>query len=931
MCKILSILILLQISLTADFKKAAAVLEKRCVSCHNPDKTKGKLDLTTREKILTKKKAVIPGKPLESLIIEAVSGDEPEMPPKGETLTKAEIKVLKVWIQNGAKWDEGRVLEDNPNVDLDWWSLKSITKTAVSGKNPVDTLINKSLKAKNLKANKEAPPQVLIRRISYDLTGLPPTPEEIAAFIKSYNVDPEKAWKQKVDELLARPAFGEKWGQHWLDVARYADSHGYDKDKLRRNAWPYRDYVIRSLNEDKPFPRFVQEQVAGDIIFPGTDDGIIGLGFLAAGPWDFVGHEEVSEDKIDGKIARHSDRDEMVSAVFNVFQSTTVQCAACHHHKFDPVRMEDYYRLHAVFSAVDRADRPYGGSPSELAERQKINSQIAELNKQKKDIQKKVPADKRRPEFGFHSKIVKKQMTKKWVQIDLGKIAELGKIRLFPSYDDYNNIGAGFGFPVRYMVEASDTADFKNPRVIYKSKADEKRPYKPVEITAVGVKGRFIRMTATKLAPRSNDFIFALDEMQVLAVKSEDNIASRAKVTSLDSIEAKPRWSRRNLTDGVKFIDKNGGNDKAKEIRARLQKIDRQLAELNKKRNGKTSVVYAAATHFKTRGKFKATQGKKRSIHLLHRGDVTSPGKKMKAGAPPLWKGARSVFTEADDWQEAEGRKELAFYLTDKENPLLWRSIANRLWLWTFGKAIVETPNDFGRMGMKPSHPELLDFLAAQLRDDPKHSLKSIVRMLVMSKTYRRSSEGSSENKNIDAGNKYLWRYNRRRLSAEEYRDSLLYVSGRLNRKAGGPGFFDFVLQKTAHSPHYEYHLFNHTREESHRRSIYRFIARSQPQPFLTTLDCADPSLSVARRNESTTALQALAQWNNPFVEVMAGFFAEKYPKKDLRSLRKYSELVLGRKPTAAEEKILLKQLQDHGVANLARVLFNMSAFTYVN
>ncbi len=164
----------------------------------------------------------------------------------------------------------------------------------------------------------------------------------------------EKDWAALVDQLLASPAFGEKFGQHWLDLARYGETHGYDKDKPRNNAWPYRDYVIRSFNEDKPYGRFVREQVAGDVLFPGTPDGIVALGFLAAGPWDLIGHIEVGEGKLDGRIAKHLDRDEMVSTVFNVFQSTTVQCAQCHHHKFDPVRMEDYYRLHAVFAAVDR-------------------------------------------------------------------------------------------------------------------------------------------------------------------------------------------------------------------------------------------------------------------------------------------------------------------------------------------------------------------------------------------------------------------------------------------------------------------------------------------------------------------------------------------------------------------------------------------------
>jgi hypothetical protein len=263
---------------------------------------------------------------------------------------------------------------------------------------------------------------------------------------------------------------------------------------------------------------------------------------------------------------------------------------------------------------------------------------------------------------------------------------------------------------------------------------------------------------------------------------------------------------------------------------------------------------------------------------------------------------------------------------------LFWRSIANRVWQWTFGEGLVGTGNDFGRMGLAPTHPELLDALAAQLRDDPRQSLKALIRTLVTTRAYRRSSRSLPENERIDANNTALWRANRRRLTAEEYRDSLLAVSGVLRRDdAGGPSFQDFVIEKPQHSPHYEYALHNAEDPASWRRSVYRFIVRSQPQPFLSVLDCADPSQSVARRDESTTALQALAQWNNRLVEVMSRKYADRLAREVGDPVRNACLLALGRPPSPEEDATLRAHLREFGPASLARVIFNLNAFVYLD
>ena len=840
----------------------------------------------------------------------------------------------------------------------------------------MDAFVAAKLEESGLRPLPEADPAILIRRVTYDLTGLPPTPEEVDAFLANPH------WEATVDRLLDSPAFGEKLGQHWLDVARYAETHGYDKDKPRTNAWPYRDYVIRSFNEDKPFSRFVQEQVAGDVLFPGEPDGVVALGFLAAGPWDFIGHWEVGEGKVDGRIAKHLDRDEMVTAVFNAFESTTVQCAQCHHHKFDPIRMEDYYRLHAVFAAVDRADRVYAGLPPEQERRKNevtahINTLKQEQEKLTTQIQRIVAAktsglDRRiaelkekygtgtelQPQYGYHSGIAKNPDEEKWVQLDLGKPRGATEVRIMPAYDDYNSIGAGFGFPLRYRVEVSNDPEFvKDVRLLSDATAkDQPNPKKQtLKIDGDGKPFRFLRFTATRLAERKRDYILALGEIEVVNEGGADNFAREATVTAKDSIESNVRWGRANLVDGIYFREVDNPKAAAematlekkrdaiaKSLRppdtdARLAEINEELGKLETERKAfpEGQLVYAAATHFPRGGRFTATEGKPRPIHLLHRGDLSSPGDAMVPGVPPLWEGIEPTLFANDVWDEGKARADLARYLTRQDNPLVWRSIANRLWQWTFGAPLVGTPNDFGRGGMKPTHPELLDFLAATLRDDPDQSMKSIVRLLVTSATYRRSSTHDSANAAIDGSNAYLWRANRRRLSAEEIRDSLLLVSGVLDRTMGGPSFQDFIIEKPQHSPHYEYDLHDPNDPKSHRRSIYRFIVRSQPQPMLTTLDCADPSMSVPERDESTTALQALTQWNNRFVEAMAGRMADRLQKEAPGSAAEKvafaCRLALGREPSDQELKILTEHLQQNGEASFARILFNLNAFVYVD
>ena len=262
--------------------------------------------------------------------------------------------------------------EAAPTSKIDWWSFRPAARTALpastlqpfnASTNPIDLFIRAKLAEKNLQPSPEADAATFIRRIAYDLTGLPPTPEEVDAFKESAIANRQSAIEHLADRLLASPRHGERWARHWLDVVHFGETHGYDKDKLRMHAWPYRDYVIRAFNEDKPYARFVEEQLAGDVLYPGDPDGVVALGFISGGPWDFVGHVELPITKTDGLIARYNERDDMVMTTFSTFQSLTVHCARCHDHKFDPITQKDYYSLQSVFAGVDRANRPYDQDP----------------------------------------------------------------------------------------------------------------------------------------------------------------------------------------------------------------------------------------------------------------------------------------------------------------------------------------------------------------------------------------------------------------------------------------------------------------------------------------------------------------------------------------------------------------------------------------
>lgn len=1059
----------------------------------------------------------------------------------------------------------------------DWWSFRLISRPVVpqnssSSNNAIDAFIRARLKTEGLLPSKEADRRTLIRRVTFDLIGLPPTPEEIGGFVSDPAPD---AYERLVDRLLASPRYGERWARHWLDVVHYGDTHGFDKDKIRPNAWPYRDYVIRAFNQDKPYSRFVKEQLAGDVLFPGDPDGVVATGFIVAGPWDAVGQIEVSENTSNGAIVRNLDRDDMVMNTMSTFTSLTVHCARCHNHKFDPITQQDYYSLQAVFAGIGRADRPYDADPaialrrSQLTqEKGRLETALAALDQKTRGVtppgvaalDQEIDVLRRRAAalapsgaslanrtLGYHSVIEKRPDVAKWVQVDLGSARPIDTVFLTPVWHDYSGWpGPGWGFPHRFKLEAADDPTFSTRVTVLAdhTQADFHNPgTTPVAIAApAGLNARYIRMTATKLWQRTDDFIFALSEMIVLSQGRD--AALGAPVTALDSIEAPGSWGKAYLVDGmfgrtsfaqiadvsaepsptngyhseiaatpdvtkwvqidlgkpelldrirliparptdfpdtpgfgfpVRFkveasnaddfshatllIDQatrnfpspgdnpvmvSGGGTSARYVRvtanrlwerrndyafalaeveiesggriisrgaavtaldsiesgrwsraalvdgyssrtripigntpqsgislfadaerAELQfqsAVDRReellrqsippelrdqmtrtrssLAEVNAElaRTTGSHEVYAAASHFAPIGNhIPPPGGKPRPIHVLFRGNLTDPRELVGAGAVAFLPGAKGRFELPDPDNEGARRAALAEWIVDRQNPLTWRSIVNRIWHYHFGHGIVETTNDFGHMGALPSNPELLDWLASEFRDGGEsiktaQSIKSLQRLIVTSATYRQSSQGNSANEKVDAGNHFLWRMNRRRLEAEALRDTVLSVSGKLDLTMGGPGYYLFGFIDD-HSPHYLYDQHDPDDPKSLRRTIYRFIVRSVPDPFMTTLDCPDPSIINDKRFETVTALQSLAMLNDTFMVREAQHFAERLQQAapDLPGqIDAAYKLALGRSPTQEESKDLVDFAQKNGLPNCCRLIFNLNEFVFV-
>jgi hypothetical protein len=743
--------------------------------------------------------------------------------------------------------------------------------------------------------------------------------------------------------------------------------------------------VIRSFNEDVPYGQFIREQVAGDVLWPDDPQGVIATGFIAAGPWDFVGHVELREGTVDKLKAQLNDRDDMVANTISTFNSLTVHCARCHDHKFDPIPQIDYYRLQAVFAGIDRGDRPYR-SPSLAARRSALEEKKDSLRDENKKIYQAIAAqtsassevarldallaearqplserprpvtETPSPTNGYHSGVYPTPDTTLWVQVDLGASIPIDEIRIYPARPTDFPDTPGFGLPTNFRIEIGDDATFPASEVSASTVAADSRgdllnvEDEPLLVRPEGRRARYVRMTATRLWKRSNDYVFALAEIEVLS--GGVNRARGTAVTAFDSIEL-GRWSKPALVDG--FDSRHGllaandpislaRNDQLLRVR-KLEAAWKQAVEaasdpsLRERRDAIRGAIAEIDTQIAALPPeplvYAVRPRSPRPIHTLRRGDVEQPAEIADPGTLSCIQVSGIPATFKLDHPQAEGerRKALAEWLASQDNVLTWRSIANRLWHYHFGRGIVDTPNDFGRNGGKPTHPELLDWLASELIENGQ-SLKAMHRRIVTSATYRQSSRSNPAAEAIDAENRLLWRQNRRRLDAESVRDTVLTTCGTLDLRMGGPGF-DLFRFKDDHSP-----VYDHSDPEKidnpevRRRTVYRFTVRSVPNPFLDALDCADPNLNTPTRSQTLTALQALALLNDLFMIRQSQAFADRLELDASDPDSQIDEayrLALGRLPHDRERRALADYASRHGLANACRILLNTNEFMFVD
>ncbi len=961
----------------------APILIRHCLDCHGSGATKGGLNLLTRKGALTGGRtgpALVPGKLKDSLLWQRVEADE--MPPK-KPLAAREKELLRRWITAGGAWGSDPIDPFRATTDkrggFDWWSLQPLHKgTAPSPRQtgwvrqPLDAFILQRLEAKGLTPSPEADRRTLLRRLSFDLIGLPPTSEEVEAFV--HDRDP-LAYEKVVDRLLASPHYGEHWARHWLDVVRWGESDGFERDLPRSNAWPYRDWVIKALNRDLPYDEFVRWQLAGDRLHPDDPEALAATGFLVAGPHDIV---VPASDRMKAAM-RQDEMEDLVGTVGQTFLGLTVHCARCHDHKFDPISQKDYYRLVAALAGVGQGERPLP-APKPGQELARLQARLEQLNRQQDALEnpirarllaekrKKVPDLKPLAAWDFQTglkdqrgmldctlqagarqearglvvdgktsyaasaplaKDLREKTLEAWVH--LGRLEQRGGGVLSVQTLNGNVFDAivfGEQEPGRWMAGseffhrtrsfqgASETEahreavhfvmvyDSEGTIRAYRNGVPYGQPYRSAGLVTFkagaaqvvfglrhGPAGGNKMLEGVILKARLYDRALSAEEVAQSAgtfIAEADLVAQ----LSAEQRQQRERWS------------------------AERRRLAAKIQDLLPRTNGK---VYAVVP------------GQPGPTHLLLRGSVDARGELLAPGGIAAL-GKQADFALKPDAPEADRRLALARWITDPTNPLFARVIVNRLWHYHLGTGLVDTPSDFGFNGGRPSHPELLDWLAGELIRH-RWSLKAMHRVIVTSATYRQASRPRPEAQRSDADNRLYWRVAPRRLEAESLRDAMLLIAGHLDPTVGGPAYQDFRSYFFKGTQFYD--PLDQVGDTFRRRTIYRMWARGGRNPFLDTFDCPDPSTTTPRRASTTTPLQALTLLNNAQVLSLAERTAtrlrqEAGPDPERQLARLYA-LVHGRTPTAQEVALLKPFLARHGLTALCRVIFNSNEFLFVD
>ena len=920
-----------------DFgREVGPLLETQCLRCHNDNVRKGGLSLATAGG-LADALMVEPGNADASRLIDVVTphGDAPpEMPHEGRPLTAAEVDLLRRWVDAGAAWPEGVTLREPSAAGRDWWSLRPLSDAGPPevtdppdgwAANPVDAFVLAKLREAGLSPNGPASRRDLIRRATFDLHGLPPTPQEITAFLADDSPD---AYRNLVERLLASPRYGERWGRHWLDVVRFGESIGFERNVIVDNAWPFRDYVIRAFNEDRPFDAVIREHLAGDVIAAGEPGREVGSAFLTVGPYDDVGNQ----DPAAAARIRANTIDDMVRATGEAFLGLSLGCARCHDHKFDAIQQADYYRVAAAFKGVRHGSRPLA-TPEFLAERA---AKLKPLQKRKRAIQAEIDAALaavRERADGLAA-----ELEAAWTRPPVDRTGTVETFEPTPAKfvrlicdatDRSADAWAGFKiaeFEVWTAGEAprnaalGGTASGTSRRIedfdgaydaSHAIDGDPKTRFiaagktLTVELPEVAMVDRVVFSSTPPVENLDHPFFQFVGEYRIQV--SGDGDVWREVASGADRRPPHESIRRRRLEDAARTAEDGAALAR---LRAEMRRVDAEIAAVPAPPNvwvGRHSAADA-------KGPFPIALG----------GDPTRPGPTVTPASLSTLSEVTAGFELPEDAPHTDRRRRLAEWVTQADNPLTPRVLANRVWQHHFGRGLVATPNDFGAMGAEPSHPALLDFLARRLQADGWR-LKPLHRLVMLSAAYRQSADHRAVAAAVDADARLLWRFPPRRLSAEEVRDAVLSVAGVLRHDGGGPGFrlYRYTQDNVA-----TYFPLDRPGPETYRRAVYHQTARASRTDVLSDFDQPDCAFSSGRRTRTTTPLQALTMLNSAFTldmaEAMATRLRSEAEMPD-EQVRRAFALAYGRDPTPDETAACVTVVSAHGLRAFCRAVLNTS------
>jgi hypothetical protein len=895
------------------------ILETKCFKCHGQDKQKSDLRLDSVTGI---NKGGNSGEPLfvrgnssKSLIAHLINSDDLEerMPPEGETeLTIEERALISEWIDAGAQMPlPEKVIE----LSTDHWSFQPVQRPKIPelkggwANNEIDSFILEKMLSKDLSPSTISEPRKLIRRIYQVMHGLPPSDDMIRRHLKKIANDD---WSEVVNEVLASPHYGERFARHWLDIVRFAETNGFETNRERLTAYYFRDYVIRSFNEDQPYDRFIIEQLAGD------ESGVdVGTGFLVAGPHDIVKSPDINLTL----MQRNDEMADMINTTGTAFLGLTIGCARCHNHKFDPILQKDYYSMQAVFSGVRYGERMMPKKNNEAAKKalveleEKVHFMSQELDSLKL-LSSKVKAEgtvnaiKKEAVNALGNTEIFDEIQTKHVRFTVLRTNSgqpcIDELRVFNDEGQNVALAKNGARP----ESSGNLKGYESHKLEHINDGKDGNPRSWISDT-VGtgwVKIDFAKASKINRIEWARDREGNFSDRLAIDYIIEHSLDGQSwhKITSSEDRE--PYGGAVAAKDAfLAFLsDKDAGRG-----RKLILNLQRTRNEISSYRNGSKAWV----AKFEKPGK----------THRLYRGD---PMAKREVVAPDTLKILGSLKMSEDE-DEQQRRLKLAQSIASKKNPLTARVMVNRLWQFVFGVGIVDTPSDLGTNGTGPTHPQLLDWLASEfMRND--WSIKHILSLILCSDTFRQSSRPRDEALKIDAGSRYLWRFPPRRLEAEAIRDSILAVAGTLDLNMGGPGFYllDVDRENVVH-----YHPKEKTGPEEWRRMIYMFKIRQEQDLIFGAFDCPDGNQVIPERSRSTTPIQALNLFNSHFMIQQSGKMADKLLQEAGDSVeeqvRTAYQLYYGRPALVEEINDATAFVRDHSLADFCRAMFNSNEFLF--